>query len=371
MHVCRHALRRATIFGPHWETAHQVLHSQVPDSAGAASYILARPHTVLPAGTRAAFDAAQRVGQMVTRHSLRLHRVQSTVGMCSAGLRGRAPWMPKAVGSPATACVSPTPNSLHAPAAVSSHPTVSGGGLEGAAGQRPPVQRHLQLVQAWPARSLSASCEKGVRVKALALTLSGKYFSSRAAGAGQAMFGKPAAVRAGPCQKAGQAPTAAGRCSTGHQPAPSRHRQCWRGFLTRCSAQAPPARYCNPAPLQPCALLQPRAAPAMRGVKESSCSPSSTSARASAANSAAPEPSASVAVSLRSGRACSRMRLRPPYKPAAVMHSAPGGAADKKAGQQVCTRLSKLQMRPDMQPVPVQLSQRACSQAGLCQTFLS
>lgn len=185
------------------------------------------------------------------------------------------------------------------------------------------------------------------------------------------MFGKPAAVRAGPCQKAGQAPTAAGRCSTGHQPAPSRHRQCWRGFLTRCSAQAPPARYCNPAPLQPCALLQPRAAPAMRGVKESSCSPSSTSARASAANSAAPEPSASVAVSLRSGRACSRMRLRPPYKPAAVMHSAPGGAADKKAGQQVCTRLSKLQMRPDMQPVPVQLSQRACSQAGLCQTFLS
>ena len=180
MHVCRHALRRATIFGPHWETAHQVLHSQVPDSAGAASYILARPHTVLPAGTRAAFDAAQRVGQMVTRHSLRLHRVQSTVGMCSAGLRGRVPWMPKAVGSPATACVSPTPNSLHAPAAVSSHPTVSGGGLEGAAGQRPPVQRHLQLVQAWPARSLSASCEKGVRVKALALTLSGKYFSSRA-----------------------------------------------------------------------------------------------------------------------------------------------------------------------------------------------
>ncbi len=30
---------------------------------------------------------------------------------------------------------------------------------EGAGGQRPPVQRHLQLVQAWAARSLSAGCK--------------------------------------------------------------------------------------------------------------------------------------------------------------------------------------------------------------------
>ena len=43
--------------------------------------------------------------------------------------KAAAPWTPKDVRSPATACVSPTPNSLHAAAAVSSQRTGSGKGL--------------------------------------------------------------------------------------------------------------------------------------------------------------------------------------------------------------------------------------------------